>query len=82
LFIVDVIVGAYESDMAFVFRTRPIILPEITMAMSPSPIPLNGSAIPCSIDGIQLCFETQVVIHIIDRRAVVGKNLNEEVLSN
>jgi len=55
----DFAVGAYVSDQVMVFRTRPIVSFNITIAINPTPIPLNSSTLKCHVDD-RLCFVIDV----------------------
>ncbi|XP_060552292.1 integrin alpha-4-like isoform X1 [Ruditapes philippinarum] len=54
----DFAVGAYASDTALVFRARPIVNVDVEIEMTPNPIPLTGSLLPCSTE--TLCFNVKV----------------------
>ncbi|XP_052797287.1 integrin alpha-4-like [Mya arenaria] len=59
----DFAVGAYDSDQTIVFRTRPIVDVNVTINISPKPIPLNVSLVNCSKDNRQLCFNVDLTIN-------------------
>lgn len=76
----DFVVGAYASDKAFVFRSRPIVVPKVNIYITPSPIPLDGTNSTCNKIGIQICFQAMVVFEFSDRGSKTGKPLGD--LSN
>ncbi|XP_060575984.1 integrin alpha-3-like [Ruditapes philippinarum] len=61
----DLAVGAYESDTVLVFRARPLVNVIIEIEMTPNPIPLIGSLLPCSTDNKTLCFTVKVKFRFV-----------------